>query len=111
MRIPHAVCWCSLTRMVRFIVMKNAIGASAFVILASVAPSHALEIGADELALRAGVSFNPDQFHGGVQLDLGELFRLGGSGGVHLRPSLDLGIGNGLILGTLGGDLVFSFGG
>ena len=53
-----------------------------------------------EPALRAGASFQPDQLHAGLQALLGPGQR------VRFRPSLDVGIGNGVRIASLNADIV-----
>lgn len=60
--------------------------------------------GLDDTALRAGLSRNPDQIHAGLQFEAAAVERLS------LRPSFDLGVGNGVRLLSLGGDFVWRLG-
>jgi hypothetical protein len=64
------------------------------------AAAAALDLGPREPALRVGVSFQPDQFHAGFQVAIGPDRR------VRFRPSLDVGVGNSVRLGSLNGDVV-----
>jgi hypothetical protein len=52
-----------------------------------------------------GVSLNPDQFHAGFQ------FQLGPSLKPQFRPAVELGLGNGVRLISLGGEVLYHFGG
>jgi hypothetical protein len=63
----------------------------------------ALDLGPHDFHLRAGFSLNPDQFHAGIQA------RIGSPARVVFRPSLDLGIGNGVRLLSLNGDVLYRF--
>jgi hypothetical protein len=62
-------------------------------------PVGALDLAPREPALRAGASFEPDQFHFGFQAAMGRARRL------RLRPSVDLGLGNGVRIASFNGDL------
>lgn len=76
-------------------------------LLAAVAwstPARALDVAPHEPALRVGVSFDPDQFHGGLQVSIGPDRRL------RFRPSLDVGVGNGVRIASLNGDILLRFG-
>jgi hypothetical protein len=70
--------------------------------LAAEAP--ALDLAPRDLRLRTGMSLDPDQFHMGVQAALGSPERIA------VRPSLDVGFGNGLLLFSLNGDVLYLFG-
>jgi hypothetical protein len=59
------------------------------------AAASALDLHPRDVHLRAGVSLNPDQLHAGVQAAIGSPAR------VVFRPSLDLGVGNGVFLASL----------
>jgi hypothetical protein len=61
-------------------------------------------IGYESFGLRAGISMNPDQFHGGVFADMGRLIDK-----VRLRPSFELGWGNGVFLGAANADALYFF--
>jgi hypothetical protein len=61
---------------------------------------HAFEITAREPALRVGASIGPDQF------DVGAETWIGAPRLLVLRPSLDLGVGNGVRIVSLNGDLL-----
>jgi hypothetical protein len=65
------------------------------------AAAPALDLHPRDVHLRAGVSLNPDQFHAGVQAAIGSPAR------VVFRPSVDLGIGNGVVLASLNGDVLY----
>jgi hypothetical protein len=79
----------------------------ASAVLAVVLPSSAfaVDLGLRDPGLRAGVSLNPDQVHAGVDAEVA------GRGRLRFRPSLELGVGNGVRLGALNGDLVWRLGG
>jgi hypothetical protein len=80
--------------------MPAALGLLAFL---SVSPVRAVDLTPREPALRAGVSFEPDQFHAGLQA------RIGAASGLRFQPSLDLGFGNSVVLVSLNGDFVYRF--
>lgn len=61
----------------------------------------AVDLGVRDPAARLGLSLNPDQVHAGIQVHLGPVKS------VQLRPSLDLGVGNGVRLASLNADLLF----
>jgi hypothetical protein len=67
------------------------------------AGAPALDLAPRDFHLRAGVSLNPDQFHFGVQAGIGD------QKGIGFRPSLDLGLGNGVHLLSLNGDVLYRF--
>jgi hypothetical protein len=69
------------------------------------APVLGRDIGVQGVGFRAGASISPDQFHGGLYLDAGHLFK-----SLRLQPSLELGVGNGTFLGALNLDAVHLFG-
>jgi hypothetical protein len=71
--------------------------------LATPATAPALDLTPRDVHLRAGLHLNPDQFHVGVQASIGSLGRVG------FRPSLDLGLGNGVRLLSLNGDVLYRF--
>jgi hypothetical protein len=68
------------------------------------AVSSARDFGPQGYAARTGLSFNPDQFQAGVHLQLGT------SSKPQLRPAMELGIGNGVRLVSLSGDVLYHFG-
>jgi hypothetical protein len=72
----------------------------ALLLLAPVTAA-ALDLGPHDFHLRAGFSLNPDQFHAGIQA------RIGSPARIVFRPSLDLGIGNGVHLLSLNGDVLY----
>jgi hypothetical protein len=87
--------------------MKNRITrifALALAGLLAPAASVAGDLSPQAFAARTGISFGPDQFNGGLHLQLGT------SSKPQLRPSLDLGLGNGVRLLSLSGDVLFHFG-
>lgn len=69
--------------------------------LAMATPVAALDLAPREIHLRAGLSLKPDQFLVGTQATLGPPHRLS------WRPSLDLGLGNGVRMLTLNADVVW----
>jgi hypothetical protein len=69
------------------------------------ASASALDLGLADPGLRAGLSVNPDQFHAGVDAEVA------GRGRLRFRPSFELGIGNGVRLAALNGDVVWRLGG
>lgn len=62
------------------------------------------DLGFESYGLRAGISMNPDQFHGGVFADMGRLFA-----NVRFQPSFELGWGNGVVLGAANADALHYF--
>ena len=68
------------------------------------APPGADAGGPGRFAVRAGVSLNPDQFHGGVHFDVPAGSRL------WLRPAFEFGIGNSVRLGALNVDALYGLG-
>lgn len=62
------------------------------------------ELGLRTLGLRAGISMNPDQFHGGVFADVGQIVSK-----VRLQPSFEFGLGNGVRLGAVNADALYLF--
>lgn len=68
-------------------------------------PAYSQELAFEQFGLRGGVSVSPDQFHGGVFADMGRVFR-----DVRLRPSFDLGWGNGVLLAAANADALYLFG-
>ena len=75
--------------------------AAAALLLAASAPSSA---GAAEVGARAGLSLDPDQVHGGLDAEVWRRGRLG------VRPTVEIGAGNGVRLGALNGDVLWRFG-
>ena len=74
------------------------------VTVATLAPelADARDFGLRSFGFRGGVSVNPDQFHGGVFVDAGRILS-----NVRLQPSFELGIGNGVRLGTVNVDTLY----
>jgi hypothetical protein len=70
-------------------------------LLAGRAP--ALDLAPRDVHARAGLSLDPDQVHVGVQADFGP------RGRIAFRPSFDVGVGNGLWLFSLNGDVLYRF--
>ena len=68
------------------------------------APAAALDVGLRDVGGRAGVSLDPDQIHIGVDA------RVAGGSAARFHPSLELGLGNGLRLLALNGDILFDLG-
>lgn len=54
--------------------------------------------------IRAGVSVDPDQFYGGVHWDIGSP-----SSGVRIRPNLELGFGDDVVLLAANGEVDYYF--
>jgi hypothetical protein len=67
------------------------------------AAAPALDLKPRDVHLRAGVSLDPDQFHAGLQAAIGS------PGRVAFRPSVDLGVGNGVLLVSVNGDVLYRF--
>ena len=65
--------------------------------------ASALDFAPQAYAAATGVSVNPDQFQAGPHVQLGP------SSKPQLRPVLELGIGNGVRLLSLGGDVLYHF--
>jgi hypothetical protein len=63
----------------------------------------ALDLAPRDFRLRAGFGLNPDQLHAGVEAALGAPSR------IRARPSLDLGLGNGVVMLSLNGDVFYDF--
>jgi hypothetical protein len=57
-----------------------------------------------QLGLRAGVTVNPDQFHFGGHLDLGQVLPP-----LRLVPNVEFGFGNNLTFIAMNGDLLYDF--
>ena len=64
------------------------------------------ELGLRRFGVRAGVSMNPDQFHGGLFLDAGRIVS-----DLRFQPSFEFGIGNGVRLGAVNLDALHPLGG
>jgi hypothetical protein len=80
-------------------------------VMVSTLEVRALDLGPRDFGLRGGVSVNPDQGYGGLQFQLGRgLLMVGSDRHLALRPSLDVGLGNGVRLLTIGGDFLIPFG-
>ena len=79
-------------------------GAGLLALLGATQPAGALDLGPREPTIRAGISFEPDQFHAGFQVALGKERR------VRLRPSVDVGAGNSVRLASLNLDVVARLG-
>lgn len=75
-------------------------------VLAIFVASHASgqEIAVGSFGLRAGINANPDQLNFGAHVDLGRLTRR-----VRLRPSFEVGLGNGVVLGAASFDAHYLF--
>lgn len=79
----------------------------SYTVAALLAPAHgfARDFSPRGWAATTGLSSNPDQFTAGVQ------FQLGSSWTPQLRPTVDLGVGNGVRLVSFGGDVLYHFSG
>jgi len=86
-----------MTKMTRTILAATLAG------LLAPAASSALDLAPRGYAARAGVSFNPDQFHAALH------FQLGPGSKPQFRPVLELGVGNGVRLVSLSGDVLYHF--
>jgi hypothetical protein len=64
----------------------------------------AQELGVRSFGLRTGINMNPDQFNFGVHFDAGSFARR-----VRLQPSFELGLGNGVRLGSANIDAHYLF--
>lgn len=71
--------------------------------LVAPATSRARDFAPRPYAACTGVSVNPDQFHAGLHL------QLGADSQPQIRPVLELGLGNGVRLVSLGGDVLYHF--
>lgn len=83
--------------------MNRRTGVLALALLLVAAAAPALDLSPRDPHLRAGFNLNPDQFHVGIQAGIGSQERVG------FRPSLDLGLGNGVLLLSLNGDVLYYF--
>ena len=72
--------------------------------LAPVSQARAQDLGVQAFGLRSGISMNPDQFHFGVYLNAGHF-----TDRVRFQPSFEVGLGNGLKLGTVNADALYLF--
>jgi hypothetical protein len=70
----------------------------------SASTASAESIGLRSYGLRGGIAANPDQFYGGLHLDLGRL-----SERVRVQPSFEVGLGNGVLLGSANFDAHYLF--
>jgi hypothetical protein len=77
--------------------------AGLVLVLAAPAAVPALDLTPRDFHARAGLSLEPDQLHAGVHATLGSPGRLA------FRPGLDLGVGNGVVLVSLNGDVLYRF--
>lgn len=102
--------WRLWTLEATFYAMKTT--TAAVTVLASLLaiPAASLDVSPQKLTLRGGFSLNPDQGHGGVQVKIGKGLKISGDSRQQFRPSLDLGLGNGVRLVTFGADLVLPIG-
>jgi hypothetical protein len=85
--------------------LKSSAWVAALAVAGAFAPSGAA---ADVLtpqayAVRTGISIAPDQFTGGLQLQLGTSTR------PQIRPTVEAGFGNGVRLFSFGGDVLYHF--
>ena len=67
------------------------------------ATASAREIAPHLHAVGTGVSLNPDQFHGGLH------FRFGSNPTPLIRPAVEVGLGNGVRIFSLSGDVLHHF--
>jgi hypothetical protein len=63
----------------------------------------ALSFAPQGIAASTGVSLNPDQFHAGLHVPLGRSWK------PQFRPVVELGLGNGVRLVSLSGDVLYHF--
>jgi hypothetical protein len=80
------------------------LGALLVLALAPGAAAAALDLAPRDPVLRLGVGFRPDQVHAGLGVSCGRPAAL------ELRPTLDLGVGNGVLILSLNGDVIHRFG-
>jgi hypothetical protein len=83
--------------------MTRSVLAASLAVLLAPAAAAALDLAPRGYAARAGVSFDPDQFHAGLQVQLGPGSK------PQLRPVLELGIGNGVRIVSLSSDVLYHF--
>jgi hypothetical protein len=65
------------------------------------APASAVDIAPRGFGLRGGVSVNPDQIHGGFHTQIGR------GSSLRLRPAVEAGAGNGVLLAAISGDVLW----
>lgn len=82
---------------------RRSVALSLALLLVVPAAAPALDLKPRDVHLRAGFSLNPDQVHAGLQAGIGSPRR------IVFRPSLDLGLGNGVTLVSLNGDVLYRF--
>ncbi|HUG53530.1 MAG TPA: hypothetical protein VMR21_08010 [Vicinamibacteria bacterium] len=78
--------------------------AGASLTLGAARPASALDLRPRDVGLRAGLNVNPDQLGAGVDA------RIGGGGRLAFRPVAEAGLGNGVRLLALSGDVVYGLG-
>lgn len=84
--------------------MKKLILVVPFLLLAGAASAHAQGFGYRGVGPRVGLSVDPDQVHMGMHVDFGDVARQ-----VRFQPNFELGIGDGMTVGTFNMDMQYAF--